>query len=106
MAAFEPSWFLLEEAAAFDFGHNFRLLDITEKSSQDDLNRHFLAMNARLSGQAFTGTSPNCRVIVNAVGIKILAREGPGRTKVQLTNAGQNTGWTDTFLPARPPGQG
>lgn len=74
--------------------------------TQGDLDRHFQAMNARLSGQPFSGPNPDCRVVVNTIGIKILAREGPGRTKVQLDNANHEIGWTDTFLPARPPGQG
>lgn len=74
--------------------------------SQADLDRHFQAINARLAGQSFDGPAPDCRLISNPTGIKILAREGPGRTKVQLDDAGHETGWTDTFLPARPPGAG
>jgi hypothetical protein len=67
--------------------------------TEDDLDRHAANMVARVSGSETQ--SANCRAIAQPVGIKIISREGPGRTEVQL--AGGETGWTDVWLPDRPP---
>lgn len=53
------------------------------------------------------GGPADCRLISQPTGIQILHREGPGRTEVQVTKGrgekiGQ-TGWTDSWLPPRPP---
>jgi hypothetical protein len=67
--------------------------------TEDDLDRHAANMIARTSGGE-TQTA-NCRAIAQTVGIKIVNREGPGRTEVQI--AGGETGWTDVWLPDKPP---
>ena len=50
--------------------------------TEDDLDRHAANMIARVSGGEMQ--TANCRVIGQTVGIKIVNREGPGRTQVQL----------------------
>ena len=67
--------------------------------TEDDLDRHAANMVARVSGGEMQ--SANCHAIPQTVGIKIINREGPGRTEVQL--AGGETGWTDVWLPDKPP---
>lgn len=66
--------------------------------TEDDLDRHAANMVARVSGGEMQ--TANCRVIGQPVGIKIVNRQGPGRTQVQL---GDETGWTDAWLPDKPP---
>lgn len=69
--------------------------------TEDDLDRHAANTVARVSGGEMQ--TANCRVIGQTVGIKIVNREGPGRTQVQLTAPGGETGWTDAWLPDKPP---
>ena len=70
--------------------------------TEDDLARHASNMTARVSGG---GSVPaDCRIIASPVGIQILSRQGPGSTQVKLTGPGNVTGWTDVWLPDRPPG--
>lgn len=69
--------------------------------TEDDLDRHAANMIARVSGGEMQ--TANCRVIGQTVGIKIVNREGPGRTQVQVTGPGGDTGWTDAWLPDKPP---
>lgn len=70
--------------------------------TQEDLRR--LAAN-RTGGPG--GGPADCRVITQQTPIQIVHREGMGRTEVALTNpvTGKpgETGWTDTYLPAKPP---
>ena len=68
--------------------------------TEDDLDRHAANMVARVSGGE--QQTANCRVIGQTVGIKIVNREGPGRTQVQLAGS-DGTGWTDAWLPDKPP---
>jgi hypothetical protein len=67
--------------------------------TEDDLDRHAANMIARVGGGEMQ--TANCRAIAQTVGIKIISREGPGRTEVQI--AGGETGWTDVWLPDKPP---
>ena len=67
--------------------------------TEDDLDRHAANMIARVSGGEMQ--TANCHAVAQPVGIKIVNREGPGRTEVQL--AGGEKGWTDVWLPDKPP---
>ena len=70
--------------------------------SPDDLQR--LAAN-RSGGPG--GGPVSCRIISQPTPIQIVHRAGPGRTEVQVTpTAGAKsaeTGWTDAWLPDKPP---
>ena len=69
--------------------------------TEDDLERHAANMTARVSGGS--SQPADCRVIGLATGIQILSRQGLGRTEVQLKTPGNETGWTDAWLPERAP---
>ena len=69
--------------------------------TEDDLTRHASNMTARVSGGDVE--SADCRAIAQPTGIQILSREGPGRTQVKLSTPGNEVGWTDAWLPNRPP---
>lgn len=64
----------------------------------DDLDRHASNMTARVSG-GYTSAA-DCRIIAQPTGIQIVKREGLGRTLVQT---GNETGWTDAWLPDKAP---
>jgi hypothetical protein len=69
-----------------------------------DLDRHAENMTARIGGG--TTQSTDCRLIARPIGIQILSRQGPGRTQVKLSSPGDETGWTDVWLPEKaPPGR-
>lgn len=73
--------------------------------TEADLSR--LAAN-RTGGAG--GGPADCHLIAQTTPIHILQRQGPGRTEVQVTpdhsdKAGE-TGWTDSWLPPRPPSVG
>ena len=70
--------------------------------TEDDLARHASNMTARVSGGS--SVPADCRIIASPVGIQILNRQGPGSTQVKLTGPVNVTGWTDVWLPDRPPG--
>jgi hypothetical protein len=63
----------------------------------DDLDRHAANMAARVNGGATEAA--DCQIITQPTGIQIVSREGPGRTQVKLSTAGNATGWTDAWLP-------
>jgi hypothetical protein len=69
--------------------------------TEDDLDRHASNMTARVSGGTTQAT--DCRIIAQPTGIQILSRQGPGRTQVKLSTAGDVTGWTDVWLPDKAP---
>jgi hypothetical protein len=69
--------------------------------TEDDLDRHAENMTARVGGGATQAT--DCRLIARPIGIQILSRQGPGRTQVKLSSAGEETGWTDVWLPDKAP---
>jgi hypothetical protein len=69
--------------------------------TEDDLDRHAANMTARVSGSATQTT--NCRIISRPTGIQILSRQGPGRTQVKLSAPGDESGWTDVWLPDKAP---
>ncbi len=46
---------------------------------------------------------PNCLVIRQATPIQIVKRAGPGRTQVALSEAADQSGWTDAWLPEKAP---
>jgi hypothetical protein len=66
--------------------------------SESDL-RH---LAQRRSGDPNAGPV-DCRVMTATTGIDILQRKGPGLTEVRVTGGARETGWTDVWLPARPP---
>jgi hypothetical protein len=71
-------------------------------NTADDLDRHALNMTSRVSGGSTRAT--DCHIIAQPTGIRILSRQGPGRTQVKLP--GDVTGWTDVWLPEKaPPGR-
>ena len=65
--------------------------------SEDDL----LRLAAHRRGE--TVTPPNCRVVRQAYAVTIVRRAGPGRTQVALTDQNGQEGWTDAWLPEKPP---
>jgi len=69
--------------------------------TEDDLNRHAANMVARVSGGE--QQTADCRAIAEPVGAQIVSREGPGRTEVKLAWPDGETGWTDVWLPDKPP---
>jgi hypothetical protein len=69
--------------------------------TEDDLARHASNMVAQVGGG--TTEAADCRIIGNPVAIQILNREGLGRTQVKLAGPAGETGWTDAWLPAKPP---
>ena len=69
--------------------------------TQEDLSRHASNMTARISGG--DTEAADCRAIAQPTGIQILSREGPGRTQVKLSAPSNEVGWTDAWLPSRPP---
>jgi hypothetical protein len=64
--------------------------------SRDDLVRY------QKRSAAGSGPAPDCRIVATRTGVQILARDDPSHTKVALTDAPQQTGWTDVYLPAKP----
>jgi hypothetical protein len=56
----------------------------------------------RLRDDDSAGLASGCRIVQDVTAIKILERHGPGQTQVALTDHGDETGWTNTFLPAEP----
>ena len=69
--------------------------------TEDDLDRHAANMIARVSGGE--QQTADCHAIDRPTGIQIVEREGPGRTEVKLAGADGETGWTDVWLPDKPP---
>lgn len=69
--------------------------------TEDDLDRHAANMIARVSGAQ--QQIADCHAIDRPTGIQIVEREGPGRTQVKLGGADGETGWTDVWLPDKPP---
>lgn len=65
--------------------------------TEADLDR--LAANRR--GEA-RGPA-DCKIISTPTGIQIVQRKGLGRTEVRVAGQGGATGWTDVWLPERPP---
>ena len=49
------------------------------------------------------GGPADCRVVSQPTAIQIVHRTGPGQTEVQVTGRPGETGWTDAWLPSRPP---
>lgn len=45
----------------------------------------------------------NCRIITVPTAVSIMQRNGPGRTRVRVTDAANITGWTDVWLPEKGP---
>ncbi len=71
--------------------------------TRDDLTLEAAVMQARSSGQPYSGALPNCRVLGAAVAIDIVTRESPAATEVKLRDPPGGTGWTNTWLPSQPP---
>jgi hypothetical protein len=69
--------------------------------TEDDLDRHAANMIARVSGGE--QQTADCHAVDQIVGIQIVDREGPGRTQVKLAGPDGETGWTDVWLPDKPP---
>jgi hypothetical protein len=47
--------------------------------------------------------APNCQIIRTATAVQIMRRNGPGRTQVSITDQAGAAGWTDAWLPEKPP---
>ena len=69
--------------------------------TEDDLDRHAANMTARVSGGGIQAA--DCRIISLPTGIRVISRQGLGRTEVTLNVPGNVTGWTDAWLPERAP---
>jgi hypothetical protein len=69
--------------------------------TRDDLSGY----QAHLAGESNypAGVPPKCRMIQQPVGITILERDGPSQTKVMLSGAAKETGWTNVYLPTTAP---
>lgn len=70
--------------------------------TRDDLAGY----QARLAGVSNypAGAPPmKCRVVQEPVGITILERDGLSQTKVMLSGAAKEIGWTNVYLPATAP---
>lgn len=67
--------------------------------TEADLAR--LAAN-RTGGEG--GGRADCQIVRVATAVTIVARPGPGRTQVRLTNSPNVDGWTDVWLPEKAPG--
>jgi hypothetical protein len=65
----------------------------------EDLRQHFAILAARLNGNNAAAEAPGCRVIQAQTAVVVLAREGLGRTRVRISSAPAETGWTDVYLP-------
>lgn len=46
---------------------------------------------------------PNCQIIRGTTLIQIVKRFGPGKTQVTVTEQAGQEGWTDAWLPDKPP---
>ncbi len=49
---------------------------------------------------------PNCEIVRGPMAIAIVKRAGPGRTQVAVTERNGQEGWTDAWLPEKPPAAG
>ena len=72
--------------------------------TSEDLQQHLAAIVARLDGTSAVAEPVGCSVIREATAVQVLARNGPARTEVRISNApagtgSGGTGWTDAFLP-------
>jgi hypothetical protein len=71
--------------------------------TRDDLRMHAEVIQARARGTPYAGPAPDCRILGTPVAIDIVTRESPAATEVKLKDPPVGTGWTDTYLPSRPP---
>ena len=67
--------------------------------TRDDLVRY---QKRGVAGSA-AGAAPDCRIIGARAGVRVLVRDDPSHTQVALTDAPQQTGWTDVWLPSKAP---
>jgi hypothetical protein len=74
-------------------------------ASSRDLLRYQLGMEGS-QPVASGGTQPNCRRVTVATPIRIVGHDGPSRTQVVATGADKRTGWTNAYLPDKPPATG
>jgi hypothetical protein len=65
--------------------------------TEDDLAR----LSANRRGEA--GGPADCRIVSAPTAIEILQRKSPGRTEVRVSGRDSAIGWTDVWLPERPP---
>jgi hypothetical protein len=67
--------------------------------SESDLSR----LAARRRGESVDGPV-DCQIVRATTGITIVQRQGPGMTEVQTNDpSAGGTGWTDAWLPDKPP---
>ena len=67
-------------------------------------SRDELVARARMEAdQGIAAMPQGCRLVRNVTAITIVDRVPPGATQVKVRDNGE-TGWTDAFLPDRPPG--
>ena len=69
--------------------------------TEDDLDRHAANMIARVSGAQ--QQIADCPLSTDRPVSRSSNREGPGRTQVKLAGPDGETGWTDVWLPDKPP---
>ena len=70
--------------------------------SRDDLITYQTQVAAS-PGVAAPSQASDCLVIQKRTAIQILDRDGPSRTHVVSTDAAKQTGWTNAYLPSKPP---
>jgi hypothetical protein len=72
-------------------------------NSADDLQQHAMAINAALDGKERALMTPGCSMLQVRTPVDVLDRSTLGRTQVRVRATG-DIGWTDVWLPDRPPG--
>jgi hypothetical protein len=70
--------------------------------SRDDLVRYQTQLGNGPSATT-AGEASGCHTIQKQTGIQILGRDGPSRTQIATTDDAKETGWTNSYLPSKPP---
>jgi hypothetical protein len=70
--------------------------------SRDDLVKYQTKL-ADGASAAVAGQALDCRVLRKQTGIKILDHDGPSRTQIVTTDAANETGWTNAYVPTTTP---
>jgi hypothetical protein len=70
--------------------------------ARDDLIRYQTQIGNGASTSA-AGQASDCHTIRKQTGIQILARDGPSRTQIAMTDESKEIGWTNSYLPSTPP---
>jgi hypothetical protein len=70
--------------------------------SEDALKQYQEAMEA---GAGPAPLPADCKRVLQRMTVSIVQRDGPSRTQVKSSSAGEAGGWTDAWLPDTPPPQ-